>query len=33
MPAVDEIAIRNMYKLQQDIIMCKSFVYEAPSRT
>lgn len=32
-PAVDEIAIRNMYKLQQDIITCKSFVYEAPSGT
>lgn len=24
MPAADEIAIRNLYKLQQDIIMCKS---------
>jgi len=24
MPAVDEIAIRNLYKLHQDIIMCKS---------
>lgn len=24
MPGVDEIVIRNLYKLQQDIIMCRS---------
>ena len=24
MPAVDEIATKNLYKLQQDIIMCKN---------